>query len=258
MVDRRIVAAGLGLAVFGAGWATHALVSRGPDRPSPLLAERAAPAPPPPASAPAPTASTSTKEVFDDIYRQGKWGHNSEDAGSSGFGSMIGPTLLYRTFLEHFMKAKGVRSVVDAGCGDWEFSRAIDWSGIDYKGYDIVESVIVGDNKKYAKPNVQFFVADIVNEDLPAADLLISKNVLQHLPTADVQKFLKQLREYEHVLLVDGVDPRTLAGKNEDIAAGEYRDLDLTRPPFNLRAAKALTYWDGGSMQQVVYVPRQP
>ncbi|CAN5919370.1 hypothetical protein BH11MYX4_BH11MYX4_28210 [soil metagenome] len=32
----------------------------------------------------------------------------------------------------------------------------------------------------------------------------------------------------------------------------------MTRAPFHVRGAKVFTYWDGGNMQQVVYVARQP
>lgn len=195
------------------------------------------------------------QQVFDEIYRRGQWGRNADDAGTSGFGSRLAPTLIYRAFLQQFMENAGVRSVVDAGCGDWEFSRAIDWKGIDYKGFDIVGSVIDEDKKKYGKPGVQFFVANIVEADLPPADLLICKHVLQHLPAADVLTFLKQLSKYKHVLLVDSVNPGTLSSKNVDIAAGAFRELDVTRAPFNILGAKVLTYWDGGNMQQVVYVP---
>jgi SAM-dependent methyltransferase len=266
MIDRRVAATGLVVVAFGAGWGLHALLFDPPDRPMEVTASSAATPPastpavvaPPPSAAPVPTASASTQEVFDDIYREGKWGRTRQDAGSSGYGSSVAATFLYRTFLAQFMKETAVKTVVDAGCGDWEFSRAIDWAGIDYKGFDIVESVVEADKKKYARPNVQFFVANMIDDELPPADLLIVKNVLQHLPTADVEKFLKQLPKYKHVLLIDGVNSATLSGKNEDIPAGKYRDLDFARPPFNLRVAKLLTYWDGGTMQQVVYVSHGP
>ncbi len=255
MIDRRILAAALATLAFCSGWGAHALLSRGQEHaPPPREAAVLQPQPP----APGPTASASMQEVFDDIYRRAKWGTNAGDAGVSGYGSSMPATLLYRTFLQQFMEKAGVRSVVDAGCGDWESSRAVDWKGIDYKGFDIVASVVDSDRKKYETPNVRFFVANIVDEDLPPADLLICKHVLQHLPTVAVQKFLKQLPKYKHVLLVDSVNPGTLSGKNQDINAGEFRELDVTRPPFNVRGAKVLTYWDGGNMQQVVYVPHQP
>jgi SAM-dependent methyltransferase len=213
-----------------------------------------APSPIPASSASASASADPSASAFADIYSSAKWGTNGGDGGTSGFGSTLTATVLYRTYLEHFMKELGVHSVVDAGCGDWEFSQAIDWSGIDYKGYDIVASVIERDRARFEKPNVHFFVADIVKADLPSADLLIVKHVLQHLPTDAVQRFLAQLPKYKHVLLVDSVNRGTLSGKNGDIEVGGFRELDVTRPPFNVRGTKVLTYWDGGNMQQVVYV----
>jgi SAM-dependent methyltransferase len=205
-----------------------------------------------------PSAPGETKAAFDSIYKDAKWGANAEGAGNSGTGSTVAATLIYRTFLQQFLKENNIKSVVDAGCGDWEFSQAIDWTGIDYKGYDIVDAVVEADKKKYAKPNIQFFAANIVDTELPPADLLISKHVLQHLPTADVEKFVKQMKKYKHVLFTNGVHPLFLTARNTDIKPGEYRELDLLRPPFNIPGIKVLTYWDGHHMHQVEhFMPQQ-
>jgi SAM-dependent methyltransferase len=196
-----------------------------------------------------------TRAAFEKIYRDADWGTNAGGVGNSGTGSTLQATELYRRYLESFMKEHGIKSVVDAGCGDWEFSQKIDWSGIDYKGYDIVAKVIDANKKQFAKPNVQFFVGNMIEDDLPAADLLVSKHVLQHLPNADVKKFLdKQLKKYKHVLLTNGVNKMYLSGLNKDIKPGDYRELDITRPPFDVPAAKELTYWANDFMHQVVHV----
>lgn len=255
---RSVVAVALSCTLFFAlGWGSHVLASRAsgqrPDAMHPVASSSLSPSAPPLPSA---SGSASTEEVFSEIYKSSKWGTNGGDAGASGYGSTMRATYLYRAFLQQFMKDLNVRSVVDAGCGDWESTGAIDWTGIDYKGYDIVASVVAADNKKFAKPGVQFFHANIVTDDLPPADLLICKQVLQHLPTADIERFLSTLHKYAHVLLIDSVNPATLSAKNTDTAAGGFRFLDLTHPPFNLKATKVLTYWDGGSMEQVLYIPR--
>jgi SAM-dependent methyltransferase len=204
---------------------------------------------------PVATVDTAARQrAFDDVYRNATWGTGSGAVGTSGVGSTLNATLLYRTYLKQFFEQHQIKSVVDAGCGDWEFSQAIDWTGIDYKGYDIVESLVEQNTKRYGKPNIKFFKADFLEQELPAADLLISKNVLQHLSNADVAKFLPQLKKYKHVLLIDGVDNTTLSSTNPDIKVGEYRPLDLTVAPFNLPAAKALTYWDGFNTQQVLHI----
>lgn len=210
-----------------------------------------------PTHEPAPLApAPATSQAFTDIYDRARWGRNDAGEANSGPGSTVESTLLYRTFLQAFLKKYDIHSVVDAGCGDWEFSRTLDWTGVDYKGYDIVSSVVEQDKQKYATPSVQFFVANIVTDNLPPADLLICKHVLQHLPNQDVTKFLAQLPKYKHVLLTDSVDPHTLSADNRDIPAGHFRPIDLTLPPFNLNAVKVLSYYDGTHMHQVLHIVR--
>jgi SAM-dependent methyltransferase len=197
------------------------------------------------------SSADPTETAFETVYHDSRWGQNVEGVGHSGTGSTMAATLLYRTFLQQFLADNHIHSVVDAGCGDWEFSQAIDWTGIDYQGFDIVGELVDADTKRFGKPNIQFIHANIVDTDLPPADLLIAKHVLQHLPTADIQKFLTQLPKYKHVLFTDGVDPTYLSALNTDIQPGSYRVLDLMRPPFNLTGVKVLTYWDGKDMHQV-------
>jgi SAM-dependent methyltransferase len=202
-----------------------------------------------------PTPAPSTGAAFDRIYREAEWGSNAEQRGNSGTGSTLRATLIYRAYLQQFLADYKIQSVVDAGCGDWEFSQTIDWTGIDYKGYDIVESVVARDKERFEKPNIHFFVANIVETDLPPADLLIVKHVLQHLPDADVKEFTKQLPKYKHALITNGVNAIALtASHKSDIPPGGYRELDITRPPFNVNGAKELTYGDGMHMHQVVHV----
>jgi SAM-dependent methyltransferase len=191
--------------------------------------------------------------VFSNIYTKKLWGVNADGEGHSGSGSTLEATVIYRVFLQDFLEKHKITSVVDAGCGDWECSRALDWSGIEYRGYDIVEEVIAKNRKRYAAPNIQFFVANVLTDPLPAADLLICKHVLQHLPNRDVLRFRPQMEKYKHVLLVNSVDSATMSAPNNDIRLGDYRPLDPTRAPFYIVGKKILTYWDGDHMQQVIH-----
>jgi 2-polyprenyl-3-methyl-5-hydroxy-6-metoxy-1,4-benzoquinol methylase len=125
--------------------------------------------------------------TFNRIYSEGRWGKDAAGKGVSGTGSTLEITREYRAYLEAFIKKHGVTSVVDAGCGDWNFSSAIDWSGASYLGVDIASDVIDADRTKYEKGKITFQVGD-VTEELPAADLLVSKDVLQHLSNELVHK----------------------------------------------------------------------
>ncbi len=205
--------------------------------------------------APIVATAEETRAAFEKIYRDADWGTNTNGIGNSGTGSTLAATALYRQYVQTFLKEHDIKSVVDAGCGDWEFSQKLDFTGIDYKGYDIVPVLIDQNTKRFTKPNIKFFVGNMIEDDLPAADLLISKHVLQHLPNADVKKFLdKQLKKYKHVLLTNGVNGEFLSGLNKDIKPGDYRELDITRPPFNVQGAKELTYWANAFMHQVVHI----
>jgi SAM-dependent methyltransferase len=201
-----------------------------------------------------PDTDAERRQAFLAIYAQKAWGVDAQGRPSSGMGSTMEFTRVYRLFLQDFLAEHQIRSVVDAGCGDWQFSRSIDWKGIDYLGVDIVPALIEGNRRSYGALNVRFAVADIVRDKLPPADLLIVKDVLQHLPDHDVARFLTQLPAYRHVLIVNGVDPLTLTAEPQDIAAGGVRYLDITRSPHSLPGAKVLVWRHGGHAKLVVHL----
>lgn len=170
-------------------------------------------------------------KTFNGIYREGIWGRDVAGKGTSGSGSTLEITREYRAYLEDFIRKHRVTSIVDAGCGDWAFSSTVDWGGASYRGVDIASDVIEANREKYEKRNITFQVGDIT-EELPAADLLISKDVLQHLPDALVHKFIRnnlKTGKYKWVLLTND---RGSGGP--DIVPGGYRAIDLSAPPFNV------------------------
>ena len=144
------------------------------------------------------------KSVFTNIYLNGVWGKNSEGLGTSGGGSTVKAAKEYMQIVEEFIKKNNIKSIVDAGCGDWEFSQFIDWTGIDYMGFDIVAHVIERNQEKFQTDSVRFYQANIIQVNLPAADLLLCKDVLQHLGTQEINVFLSQLKKYKYCLITDG------------------------------------------------------
>jgi SAM-dependent methyltransferase len=170
--------------------------------------------------------------TFNRIYAEGTWGRDVSGKGISGTGSTLDITREYRAYVEDFMKKHSIKSVVDAGCGDWNFSSAMDWGGASYLGVDIASDVIAAVRNKHEKGNIKFQVGDITDE-LPAADLLISKDVLQHLSNSLVHKFIRNnLRKgkYKWVILTND-----RGRENRDIANGGYRAIDLAATPFEVK-----------------------
>lgn len=204
-------------------------------------------------------ASTCTYEdlherVFTHIYDHAVWGRNSEGIGFSGGGSLLKNAQAYIDFLVPFMKEHRITSVVDVGCGDWEFSRFIDWSGIQYIGYDVVKSVIEKNIKRYGSPNTTFVHANMLTEELPPADLLLCKDVLQHLTNKDIGLFLPQFKKYKYCLITNEVDPKTLSSDNQDTQIGGAHKIDLRRPPFNVQGTIVLNYHLGDDFHQIFLI----
>ena len=171
-------------------------------------------------------------QTFNQIYDTAFWGRAEDGRGTSGTGSTKEITKEYRTYLEEFIKSHGVKSVVDAGCGDWEFSSAVDWNHARYLGIDISSTVVAAVKKKYESKTVKFKVGD-VTQSLPPADLLICKDVLQHLPNALIAKFIKNnLRKgkYKWAIITNDRGP-----DNPDANPGDYRSINLSVAPFNVR-----------------------
>jgi SAM-dependent methyltransferase len=130
--------------------------------------------------------------------------------------------------------------VVDLGCGYWAFNELIEWHGAHYTGIDVVEAVIADNMRTSLATGRQFITADIRTCDIPACDLLIIKDVLIHWTNAEVTAFLNRKIPAKHILITN--DDR-VAELNTDISApGEFRDIDITKAPFNAKASVVLKW----------------
>ena len=175
---------------------------------------------------------TAHREAFQRIYDHQLWG------GGSGHGSRRTTTEPYRQLLQRLLTGKQVERVVDLGCGDWQFSRLIDWDGIQYLGVDVVPAVIEADRRTHSAANIAFQCADIRTWHPPDADLYILKDVLQHWPDRDIKALLSRMAGRR--MLITNSAP-TADHIDLDLP-GDFRPLDLRRPPFNYAAQELLRY----------------
>jgi len=185
------------------------------------------------------------KEKFEQIYRNDEWGQGS------GEGSVPVYTLGYISFLQTFLRQNNIQSVVDLGCGDWQFSRFVDWGDIDYYGCDLVESVIETNQRNYSRSNVSFhLLLNSTNEQLPEADLLIAKDVLQHWSNELITAFIPNLAKFPMSLITNCINPHGPTD-NHNIPDGEFRPLDLRLPPFNLKAVEVFSFSNSYRFRQL-------
>ena len=172
------------------------------------------------------------ESIFDFIYARAVWG------GGSGSGSDLNRTLLYAGYVQALMDRHNVRTVLDLGCGDWRFSRYLDFTGRDYTGFDVVPSVVAANRAAYGAPNIRFEQAELsASVEFPPCDLILCKDVLQHLSNARVSAILAKCGLARLVLITNDYHP-----ENPDCRDGETRPLDVTAQPFNFPARPVLRF----------------
>jgi hypothetical protein len=141
-----------------------------------------------------------------------------------------------------------VETFLDSSCGSMHWmplvARAAHAADPDFKftGSDAVCSLVQGHRIAFANESawMDFACVDGSHEPLPPGrDLVFSRDSLQHLPIASAYKFLHNVRQSGAKYLLVGSyltgGQRVTGGRNVDVAAGDVYDIDLLKPPFNLR-----------------------
>jgi len=175
---------------------------------------------------------------FTEIYDKKKWG-SKNGKGSSGSGSNCSPdTKWYISLLMRHIEETESKSICDMGCGDWEFSKTIDWSGLHYTGIDCVKSVIEDNRLNYEKDNIKFIHGEA--GDIPEGyDFVILKDVIQHWTDEQIEDILPQIiSKNKYVFLGNGYKFGRDKSKNNwtDRTLDKiykYHPIDISKRPLS-------------------------
>ena len=181
-----------------------------------------------------------TKAAMEQIYEKHLWG-GSESKFYSGEGShldqLVQPYIkVVKEFLTSFEQPI---TVCDLGCGDFNVGKKLVKYTKNYIGVDIVERLIEYNKEKYKAENLEFQCLDIAADDLPVADCVIIRQVLQHLSNQEVQNILQKLSAYQYVIVTEHI-PEGEFVPNIDIISGQgirlkkRSGINLLKSPFNL------------------------
>ena len=169
------------------------------------------------------------RETFDTIYRNNVWG-SAESV--SGLGSTLANTLPVRRALPGLLRSLGVRTMLDAPCGDFNWMRHVDLSGVHYIGGDIVPELLRATQAVHGGADRAFRPLDILQDPLPPADLWLCRDVLIHFSNEDALALLhRAARAPIRYLLTTHYE---LCPRNMEINTGGYRPINLCIAPFNL------------------------
>ncbi|MPN00349.1 hypothetical protein SDC9_147543 [bioreactor metagenome] len=125
--------------------------------------------------------------------------------------------------------------MLDIPCGDFNWMRLVlaneNAKKIKYIGGDVVKQMIDFNNDKYSSDNISFEVLDLTNSNLPTTDVIFCKDCLQHLSYEKVWEAINNITKSGAKYLLVTTYPKTL--RNWDILDGDYRPLNLRKPPFS-------------------------
>lgn len=175
------------------------------------------------------------KTIFFWIYKLKLWGRKK--GYYSGDGSNIGIPIYSSYILRMIKNMPKPVTILDLGCGDFRVGKTLINDDVRYIGVDVVQGLINHNRKHYQSANVSFYQCDIVNDNLPDADIVLVRQVLQHLDNESIVKILDKIRKYKICLITEH---HTRGNPNEDKTTGfsiRKGGIHLDKQPFNVGKA---------------------
>jgi SAM-dependent methyltransferase len=192
-------------------------------------------------------------EAFDKVYERGLWkqGKSLSGVGSEGFLAER-----YITLVRDYAVKYDLRTVLDAGCGDFSVGSQLAANFERYTAVDVSGHIIEINKRRYSGPkweNVTFSTADLTATPFPAADLVLIRQVMQHLTNLQIEKILANLdaSSWRRALITEDVyDPLRNQSSNIDLPSHSVRTrrslgsgVFIDRPPFNREANRIATIY---------------
>jgi hypothetical protein len=171
----------------------------------------------------------TTEAVFTRAYLKNSWGSKESRSGPS---ASLERTAALRTALPDLFRELEIQSVLDCGCGDWNWMRHVDLSGIQYIGCDIVQPLIQTLQETFSAPTVNFQVLNLLQDPPDTADLWLARDLCSLFSTEDTwqffQKFLESESKYLAITSVETEDPY------QDTFTGAWTPRNLLAEPFSM------------------------
>jgi len=186
-------------------------------------------------------SSPTRGNIFDDIYTNSKWGE------MSGPGSDPDYAKLWIDTVNNYLSLPQIKSILDIGFGDWRLGKNYNLEGKSYIGLE-VSNAAMGISEKYERPNVKFIFGDAVDFNFELVDLILIKDVLQHLSSENIKIILEKIFNSGQLALICN----DFTESNSDIADGSWRALNLNADPFNYNLKELSSFGKEGQLRKVI------
>ena len=184
--------------------------------------------------------SLSNKEIFTKIYINKVWNKTSKLTYDSGPGShdnqIFGP---YVSRVIDFLNINKNLTVIDLGCGDFNVGSQIFKYTKKYIAIDVVSDLIERNKKLFISKNLTFKSIDATYENIPNGDLILIKEVFQHITNDDILAILKKILNFKYIIVTESeplikFKPNIDKPKGPDCRTDLKSGIILDKVPFNL------------------------
>jgi SAM-dependent methyltransferase len=175
------------------------------------------------------------EDVFRHAYRHNIWG---DPESLSGPGSGLLRTSSFRDQIPQLLNQLGALSLLDAGCGDFNWMKEVSLPVERYIGIDVVPELIAHNKQRYGDDKRSFILGDIVCDELPRADVILCRDCLVHFSIKDISRALRNFKRSRsrYLLATTFIE----FPDNVEIETGGWRRLNLERRPFCFPSPEAL------------------
>ena len=165
---------------------------------------------------------------------------------ASGPGSALNVASDTLKLIESTISKHNITSILDLGCGDWNWMQKLTLDKITYEGWDAGKSIIKSNTENYSNSNITFYRKDIITEEYPKVDLVICRDVLFHLPIEDGARVVEKIKASGAKYLIstsyNDVEKNTIITKSLNNVDGfVFYTINLLIEPFNLRNNLAIS-----------------
>jgi len=168
------------------------------------------------------------QKVFSHIFEENKWGMEETVSGQGSTIHQMGPILHE---VEEVFQSLEVRSVLDLPCGDFNWMRHVNLSGIQYIGGDIVPELVKNNQVKYGSEMVAFRLMDLTSDELPKVDMILNKDCFIHFSYEHIYQALQRILASGSKYFMTTTSVNTTV--NFDITTGDWRSINLQLAPFH-------------------------
>ncbi len=166
--------------------------------------------------------------VFSYIYENNIWGSAESKSGQGSTLELSSNAILMMNLI---IKEYPVKSILDIPCGDFNWMQKVDLTGIKYLGCDLVADLISSNTQKYATEQIQFQQLDIINEEIPSADLIVVRDCFVHFSYEHINQAIENIKHSgsKYILLTTFSNQHL----NYNITTGDWLPINLQKKPFN-------------------------